>query len=134
MRLDGWEEALDAVVRAAGERPFAYGAHDCCRFAAECVDAITGGDYLKRLSAEYHDEASMLAYLAATGGVQLAAMQWLGAGDERWSQARRGDVCLVPTERGDGLGVCVGDRIAVAADHGLALYPLTAARRVWRIE
>jgi len=132
-RLDGWEERLDAAIEAARPNPFALGQHDCARFAASCIDAITGAGLLEQLSAQYHDEESCLRWLATQGSVEAAASSLLGAPASGWACARRGDVCLVPVEGGDGLGVCVGLYIAVAAERGLSLYPLSTATRTWMI-
>jgi hypothetical protein len=41
-RLELWPSRLDAVIQAAATRPFAWGEHDCCTFAADCVEAVTG--------------------------------------------------------------------------------------------
>jgi hypothetical protein len=137
MRLDGWEERLEAAIEAGRTRTFAWGGiedrHDCCTFAARCIDAVTGSSLIVNLACEYDDERTALRFLARHGGLAGAVTHYLGEGVPRWSAARRGDVCLVPTERGDGLGVCVGNRIAVAGD-GVELYPLELAQLVWAIE
>lgn len=132
MRLDGWEERLAEIVEAASARPFTWGLHDCCTFAAACVDAITGSDHLARL--DYEDERAAKRVIACHGGLVEAVSAHLGHPVEGWAHARRGDVCVVPTEQGDGLGVCTGTHVAVAAERGLARYPLHLARLVWRIE
>lgn len=132
MRIDGWEERLAEVVEAAQSRPFVWGSHDCCMFAAVCVDAITGSDLADRLG--YTDETGAHAIIAQHGGLAEAVAHHLGESVDRWALARRGDVCLVPTEQGDGVGVCIGAQIAVAAERGLEHYPLHLAQRVWRIE
>lgn len=132
MRVDGWEERLAEVVEAAESRPFEWGVHDCCTFAAACVDAITGSDHVGRL--DYADERAAKRILACHGGLLEAVTSRLGVTVGGWAHARRGDVCLVPTEQGDGLGVCLGTHIAVAAEQGIERYPLPLARWVWRIE
>lgn len=134
MRVDGWEEHLDAAIEAARARPFELGGHDCCRFAASCVDAITGSDLVGELGRHYADDSTARRFLAARGGMRAAVTSFLGEPRDGWTRARRGDVCLVPTEGMDGVGICVGPYIAVAAERGLSLYPISAALAVWVIE
>lgn len=125
---------LNAVIDSCEGLPFRYGEHDCCMFAARCVDAMSGTALSRLLPQLYHDEESAFAFIERQGGIVNAATKLLGVDPVRgWAQARRGDVCMVDTERGPGLGVCVGQRIAVADEVGLALYPVDQARLVWRI-
>ncbi len=132
-RKQGWEARLAAIVEAASDRPFVWGTHDCCTFAAACVDAVLGGDFVAQLADLYTDEASARRYLEARGGLRSATTAILGEPVDRWALARRGDVCLVPAEQGPGLGVCIGHRIALPGERGLALYSLSVALCVWRV-
>jgi hypothetical protein len=134
VRVTGWEEILAAKVADARGRVFAWGDFDCCRFAAECIEVVTGVDHLQALAAKYHDEASALAYIEASGGLRAAVSTFLGEPIDGWARARRGDICLVPTVRGEGVGVCVGGAIAVADDIGVGLYRLDRALAVWAID
>lgn len=134
MRVDDWEQRLEEALEGARDRPFVLGAHDCCRFAAACVDAITGSEHLAALARQYTDDASAKRFLVRQGGMRAAVTGFLGEPIESWARARRGDVCLVPTEGMDGVGICVGPYIAVAAERGLSLYPISAAMAVWVIE
>lgn len=131
MRIDGWEARLAEVVDAAIDRPFAWGTHDCCTFAAACVDAVTGSDHLDHLG--YEDERTAKRVIACHGGLVEAIAARLGSPCAGWAHARRGDICLVPTEQGDGLGVCVGHRIVLPGERGLASYPLHLAQCTWRV-
>lgn len=134
MRLTGWEEILEQQFVNAREREFAWGDFDCCRFAAETVDAITGEDFLARLSEKYHDERTAIAYIKKSKGIRAAVTKFLGEPVEKWAMARRGDVCLIPTEIGEGLGICTGPTIAGVDAKGLGFYSLDKALAVWRID
>jgi hypothetical protein len=129
-----WLDSLWAVIDASLETPFEYGHHDCCLFAATCVDAMCGTAHAAYLSGQWKDEASAAEFIASHGTIVRAVTSILGIEPVLgWVRARRGDVCLVPTERGMGAGICVGDTIAVAAEIGVAFYPITTAEMVWRI-
>ena len=41
-RLRDWRTRLAAYLAAGRAKPFAYGEHDCARFAAGAVEAVTG--------------------------------------------------------------------------------------------
>jgi hypothetical protein len=131
MRRDDWLARLWAEIGAAETRPFSWGRHDCCKFAARCVEAVTG----EPVDLPYDDKASALRYLAAQGGIAAAVTARYGE-PGRWWHVQRGDLCLVETPDGIGsLGVCMGPTIAcVREDCGLAYVPLDAATACWRIE
>jgi hypothetical protein len=133
MRHRDWVARLwETVARFRGV-PFAYGQHDCCLFAARCVDAMTGSQHARDLADHYTNERTALRYIHACGGVGPAIAQRLGE-PVPGHCARRGDVCLVPVEGGDGVGVCLGIDIAVASERGLLYYPLHTATQHWRVE
>jgi len=43
-RPPDWPERLLAALAAARDRPFRWGEHDCCLFAADLIEAVTGVD------------------------------------------------------------------------------------------
>lgn len=131
MRRHDWLDRLWSCVDDAKSEVFTWGRFDCCLFVARCLDAMCDGDYVGRLAQCYHDEESAQAFIASHGGIELAVSSFLGESTKP-SLARRGDVCLVPTKHGDGVGVCLGATIAVAGD-GVEFYPLGKAKRAWRV-
>lgn len=134
MRRENWADLMWQHIGSAESCVFEYGEHDCCRFVARWLDtAIDGADYLDRLSAKYSDEASAEAFIAEHGGIVPAVSTFLGEPARGWSSARRGDVVAVPTDRGLGVGICVGDTVAVASD-GVAFVPLSVGSHTWRID
>lgn len=134
MRVTGWEEILDTKLVEARLRAFEWGAFDCCRFAAEVVDAITGSEHLADLSTRYADERGALRFMKRKGGLRKAVTGYLGEPVEKWALARRGDVCLIPTEGGEGLGICTGATIAGVDVVGIGFYALDKALAVWRVD
>ena len=127
MKVNTLWPVLDQYSRV----PFEYGQHDCCLFAARCLDAVYGGDYAARLSKCYRDKAGSRRFIAKHGGLVPAVSSFLGPLQS--GLPSRGDVTLVVTEDGDGVGVCCGATVAVAAEMGLAFYPLAAAKGFWRV-
>jgi hypothetical protein len=129
-RLPDWPMRLHALVVAATAKPFAWGAHDCCTWAADAVQAITGIDHAADLRGTYSTQAQAGAVLAQHGGLRGVAGR---AGPAiRPLFARPGDVGLLR----DGtpkLAVCAGDCWLVVGTHGLVRKPLQDAALAWGV-
>ena len=130
MRKENWPEILAGEIKAAKSRPFSWGQHDCCAFAARVVQALTGEDFLQDFPA-YHDAVGAGAILGE-GTVEDIANVCLGEPIPPLS-AQRGDVCLIDTPDGPALGICDGAWIWCAARTGLNCRPLADARHAWRV-
>lgn len=92
-RLHDWQERLSAVLGGAAARAFAYGEHDCCLHAADCIEAVTGDDVAAAWRGQYSDEGGGMVLAKARSLAQLAA-RFLPPIDRAF--ARRGDVALAP--------------------------------------
>ena len=136
MRRADWIDRLLATADAARDMPFAWGQHDCCLFAARCVDAMCDTVYAEQLATQYSDERSALAYIATWGDLRSAVCEWLGETVRRPALLRRGDVVLFRDAAGqEAIGVCLGATVAAASrDGGLALLPMSAAITGWRVD
>lgn len=124
------ETALDRLIRAAERRPFKWGEHDCCTFAAACVEARTG----RRLALpQWGSEAEAQGLLAERGGLHGAVTKLLGEPVPPL-MARAGDVVLALDAEGrELLAVCAGSVLVAPAARGLSAMPLTAGRHAWRV-
>jgi hypothetical protein len=141
-RREDWPRRLDAALQAARRAPFVWGAHDCCLFAADAVDAMCGTDPMGGIAARfrgrYRTARGARGLLARLGGVD-GLMTRVGVGPEVAPLlARRGDVVALAPSDGDGsagvmLGICIGAEIVGAAPQGLRLVPLAAGERAWRV-
>jgi hypothetical protein len=131
MRFREWPQLLEDYVQSRMAEPFAWGHHDCCRFAAGAVLAITGEDRMP----EYHYASELAAakLIRAAGSLEALVRRALGDPLASVALARRGDVLLAEFERGETVGVCLGDRSAFAAEVGLVHRPTLSCRLAWRI-
>lgn len=135
-RLPDWPERLAAMVEARRNQPFAWGEQDCCMFAADCAQALTGRDPAALWRGRYATEAEAEAFLAPGGGLEgtvAAAMALFGAEEVPPLMAGRGDWALVLVGNQMLVGVVLGGLIATTGDDGLAFVPLRRAIRAWRI-
>nr|WP_238149160.1 hypothetical protein [Arsenophonus endosymbiont of Aleurodicus floccissimus] len=63
MRRRDWATRLPNTLRAAMSRPFSWGEHDCCLFAADCVIAVCGFDLCLEIRGRYRSKAGALRVL-----------------------------------------------------------------------
>lgn len=140
MRVDHWPMALSEVAAQAEARraPFAYGTWDCCLWAAEAVQAITGVDYMAALRG-YASKEEADALLSEHGGLESLVTEVLGAESQHISRAMRGDVVigelqLVPGESGSVLGICHGHVCSIAVEGGLRYLPTAMFKNCWSVE
>ena len=134
-RLPDWPERLAALVEAHRERPFVWGTHDCCTFAADAMQAVAGIDPAAPWRGAYDTEAGALACLDE-GGLEATVARVLaeaGVPECPLRAAQRGDWVLAVVANEPLLGVVVGARIAVPGLDGLRFLPMSAAVRAWAI-
>lgn len=126
-----WRERFDTlIIRERMCRPFEWGAHDCCLFAADAVCAITGVDPASDLRGSYCDARGAIEALQGIGGIDSAGAR-VGVECPPLC-ARVGDIGLVHDGARSALAVCVGAHWLVPAAGGLAAHDLSAARKAWR--
>ena len=147
--LPGWTRRLDALLAAHADRPFAWGSHDCCTFAADVVHTLTGHDFMADLRGTYtgrRHAARLLAELTATanpgggkagnGMPPLLAFAYARLGSPMVpGHAQRGDVVLYaqPATGRPALGVCVGAFLVGPGPTGLSRAPMALATHAWKV-
>jgi hypothetical protein len=65
-------------------------------------------------------------------GVEGIATKALGQ-PKPVSYAKRGDVILYDCGKGDALGICIGDKIAVIGEDGLVILPMSQCLKSWSV-
>jgi hypothetical protein len=126
-----WPQQLAAFVESRRSTPFAWGTHDCCRFAAGAVEAMTGVDRMHAFT--YETEAEARELITQAGGLDVLVTRELGAPLESVAFAGRGDVVLAELDNGPTLGVVLGVQSAFAAEGGVLLLPTRMGCMAWRI-
>jgi hypothetical protein len=138
-RLEGWEGRLAAYLDACLHKPFAYGEHDCCLFAAGAVEAVTGEDPAAYVRGSYKTPAGAARRLAADFVRILNTPEALGFPMIPVLQAQRGDLLLAYAADGRGgsqaLGVVSMDGRygAFAGPLGLQMIPVRLCLAAWRV-
>jgi len=130
-RIREWQSALASVIEERMVAPFAWGTHDCCLFAADCVQAMTGHDPAVDVRGAYADEKGAARVLKKMGGLEAIASTRCGK-EVNPAAARIGDVVLGTAGR-ECLGVCTGEMWHAPGEHGLLAMPMRDVLRAWRV-
>lgn len=131
-RLTDWETRLTALVAERLQMPFAWGAHDCVLFAADCIQAVTGVDPVADLRGQWHDQSSAVRSIARLGGLQTAVTQRMGL-PVGALYAQRGDLVLHCRDGTEALAVCLGEHLAGPSESGLLFFGLENGVKAWRV-
>ncbi|MHA1180967.1 DUF6950 family protein [Enterobacter ludwigii] len=131
MKHPDWHNRLIAVIRAAEKRPFLWGEHDCCLFAADCAEAMTGDNFANGWRGTYDSETgAKKALLRGGGSLENVLAKYLDEVPVKLAQ--RGDIAVVENSGTRCAGVIYGGAVWVPGEAGLVclrIKPLST----WRV-
>lgn len=131
MKHKDWHNRLTTVLKAATQRPFLWGEHDCCLFAAECAEAMCGEGFAKDWRGTYRDErGAKKALLRGGGSLEKVLARYLDEVPVKLAQ--RGDIAIVENAVSRCAGVIYAGAVWVPGESGLVclrVKPLSA----WRV-
>lgn len=128
-RLENWPTRLADFIDSRRDAGFVWGERDCCLFAADAVQTITGNDFAASYRGTYSDALGAHRIIAAAGGVPaLVPFEQVDAG-----YAQRGDVVLLDMYGRDVLAVHLGHVIAGQGPDGVTFLAPSTALRVWKV-
>lgn len=136
MRREDWPSRLHDVIEAARETPFAWGSHDCCTFAAACVEAVTGRNVWPA-SRRYTTEQGAYRALRGLGdGYLTDTIDDILGPRKAPFRAGRGDIVAVHTPTGPGIAVVdlTGEWVVAPAQGGLSRLHLVEAFAAWTVD
>ena len=129
-RLADWEPRIAAYLDACADRPFAYGTHDCCLFAAGAIEALTGVDAGAPWRGRYKTEAGAARALKRRGfDSHDAAFTDLLGEPLGALAAARGDI----VSDGANIGVMWVGGAWFVTDDGLQMQPAGTLQRCWKV-
>ena len=131
MKHKAWHNRLTTVLKAATQRSFLWGEHDCCLFAAECAEAMCGEDFAKDWRGTYRDErGAKKALLRGGGSLEKVLARYLEEVPVKLAQ--RGDIAIVENVGSRCAGVIYAGAVWVPGESGLVclrVKPISA----WRV-
>ncbi|MEH4929999.1 DUF6950 family protein [Enterobacter cloacae] len=131
MKHPDWHNRLIAVIRAAEKRPFLWGEHDCCLFAADCAEAMTGENFADGWRGTYDSETGAKKVLLRGGGsLEKVLAKYLD--EVPVKMAQRGDIAIVENAGTRCAGVIYGGAVWVPGETSLVclrVKPLST----WRV-
>lgn len=117
---------MRSVIDKYAELPFRYGL-DCCQFAGECVESLTGKNPMDALT--YSNEREAYKIIKSFGGLEAAMRHFLG---EPYDSHKDGDVCIMDNNEGRELAAVIyRDRVVARVENGLMDYPISRATLIW---
>lgn len=144
-RVQDWPERLARYLAARAYSPFVWGQHDCCLFACDAVQAMTGVDLAADFRGKYSDAISALRAVKEFAGAGVGALaakiaEQHGIPEISTRLAQRGDVVLLNV-LGDGfsrqetLGLVdlSGNLVVSVGELCLQHVPMADAIAAWRI-
>lgn len=130
MKHPDWQKRLIAVIRAAEKRPFLWGEHDCCLFAADCAQAMCGVDFAADLRGTYGGPVGAKRVLLTNGGsLERVIARYLD--EVPIKLAQRGDIAIVMSGGNRCAGVYFNGVVYVPGELGLV--SISTPLSVWRV-
>lgn len=129
MRRETWPSDLDDFLKTVG--PFEWGQNDCCLFAANAIEAITGTDPAK----SYRGYKTKLGAAKKLKGLSIEEVWTKEFGDPvNPKLLQRGDVVLFQNGQDQSVGVCLGIQFAAISEDGLIMLDMQKhAIMGWRV-
>lgn len=139
-RKPTWQILLDLYLRSRSRAKFRYGSNDCCLFACDAVQEMTGTDIAAAFRGKYasRDEAyRAIQRYAGKPSVEAIAEKIAeehGMPEANPLNAQRGDVVLITRPRDYSLAI-VGLRgeFLAASRQGYEIVPMRLAIRAWHV-
>lgn len=117
-------------------RPFEWGKFDCCLFAADVIQILTGRDPAKAFRGKYTTArgAALALRRYGQGDIISTADEQLGR-EITLLQAKRGDACAIDTEHGPALAIYMGSVVISVGEHGLIKQSPTQVNilKIWEV-
>lgn len=140
-RKPNWPTLLNLFLFSRRESPFIWGQNDCALFACDAILALTGVDTAAPFRGRYHTEigAAKAMRRFAGGGLRevtdrITAL-WNMSCRPSLLLAQRGDLVLLHSAIGEGLGIVTLDPRYVAAfgPAGYNRVPIHNCTACWKV-
>ncbi|WP_273839921.1 DUF6950 family protein [Providencia rettgeri] len=132
MRHPNWTTRLPQTLQKATQKPFSWGQHDCCLFAADCAIAVCGIDIAEKVRGRYKTKSGAMRVLKSEFGDLESGLSSFFIEIEL-NKATRGDIVMFNGDDGKTLGVLWANKIWAVTDNGARPVNFQPAK-AWRVE
>lgn len=132
-RLADWPDRLTDHIEKWRFKKFRWGISDCSMFCLYAEKAMCGESRFQDFVGKYRSEDGATRVLQEYGQETLRKTIDLRLETISANHAMRGDIALIDTNQGDGLGLVIGQQIAAMSQEGLIFFPLSHGKKFWRI-
>ncbi len=132
MRHPNWTTRLPEALQKAMQKPFSWGEHDCCLFAADCVVAVCDFDPCKNIRGRYKTKTGAARILKIEFGDLESALSGFFTEIEP-TKALRGDIVMFNGDDGKTLGVIWANKVWAVTESG-AMPVNHQPIKAWRVE
>jgi hypothetical protein len=130
-RMQDWPLRLEALVAARMDAPFEWGVRDCCLWAADVVQAVTGYDPAADLRGTYSTAEETPAVIRSIGGISGICADRLGP-EVSPALAQVGDVGLFMEDGHPALAAYTGGTWMAQGQAGVVPLAEGVVTTVWR--
>ena len=135
MRVRDWQTRFEALINAKINAPFVWGQNDCCTFAGDAVEAVTGMSPMASWPDKYQNQIGAMKVVKKHGGIRAIGDKVFGPFIVPF-MAQVGDIgCFVePSAEGDGqtFAVWCGSAWMCPGADGLMTVREDAITSAWR--
>ena len=128
-RID-WNQRLHAYVISVRDKEFEYGVHDCCTFAAGCVEAVLGIDPMAEFREQYHslEQGNEALQTIGDGDLFRTLHKVLGP-SLPGAGGHKGDVAFFDC----ACGIVIGRVAMFISEKGYSVVLLSKLQRIFRV-
>lgn len=130
-----WQTHLANFIAKNKRRPFEWGEFDCCLFAADAYQIITGQDYAKDFRGRYKTKIGASRAIKAAGFDDLKGLLTSIFGEPKVGiDLSRGSLCIVETEQGQAAAIYFGGAAWTTGPSGLVALSPNDILCFWSVE
>jgi|GEM_PF-2336559 len=136
-RCEDWPARLESFLETHAEKPFDWASWNCCHFARDWVQEITGVDLDRSFFAQCTGLLTAQRILQKKGGVAglfARACHRHGFCQVHRYYAQRGDLVLFKDSEGiTAVGICCGESFAAVGPSGIEYRAMSEATHAFKI-
>lgn len=127
------ERKLHQYLLGYKNTQFNWGRRNCCTFASEWIEILTGEDIMISLNKRYQDKLSAHFLIKKVGGILNEAEKLLKGKETKLGLAELGDVVCGNAGLGNTMGICCGIKSVFLTKSGLIYLRTSKMKKIWRV-